>query len=75
MILANAGYAPTIDRELFAAARAFLHPSLDPVPLLRLAAENGWYERGRGMSVLYSQGLATATGCNDDPMLWDRDAP
>ena len=73
-ILASSGYSPTIDRELVAAARAYLRPRTDPVPLLRIAAENGWFEDG-GDVRFYSQGLATATGCNDYPMLWDRDAP
>ncbi len=72
-ILASSGYASPIDRELVAAARAALRAEPDPAPLLRIAAENGWYG-DFGNVRLYSQGLATATSCNDYPMLWDRDA-
>jgi pimeloyl-ACP methyl ester carboxylesterase len=73
-ILANSGYAPTIDRELLAASRAFLRRRSDPAALLRIAAEQGWYA-GAGNVREYSQGLATATSCNDYPMLWDRPDP
>ena len=62
---------PTIYRELVAAARAALRANPpDPAPLLRLAAENA-YVGGAGNIHTYSEGLATATGCNDYPQLWD----
>ncbi len=70
-LVTSAATTPTIYRELVAAARAALranHP--DPAPLLRLAAENA-YVGGAGNIHTYSEGLATATGCNDYPQLWD----
>ncbi len=70
-LVTSAATTPTIYRELVAAARAVLranHP--DPAPLLRLAAENA-YVGGAGNIHTYSEGLATATGCNDYPQLWD----
>jgi pimeloyl-ACP methyl ester carboxylesterase len=73
-LVTSAATTPTIYRELVTAARAAMrasHP--DPVPLIRLAAENE-YVGGAGNIHTYSEGLATATGCNDYPQLWDLDA-
>ena len=71
----SAATSPTIYRELVAAARAAMDPRHpDLVPLLRLAAENE-YVGGAGDIHTYSEGLATATGCNDYPQLWDIEAP
>lgn len=70
-LVTSAATTPTIYRELVAAARAAMrvrHP--DPTPLIRLAAENE-YVGGAGDIHTYSEGLATATGCNDYPQLWD----
>ena len=71
----SAATTPTIYRELVAAARAVMRPERpDPAPLLRLAAEND-YVGGAGDIHTYSEGQATATGCNDYPQLWDIEAP
>lgn len=71
----SAATTPTIYRELTAAARAAMRPGHpDLAPLLRLAAENE-YVGGAGDIHTYSEGLATATGCNDYPQLWDIEAP
>jgi pimeloyl-ACP methyl ester carboxylesterase len=73
-LVTSAATTPTIYRELVAAVRTALnavHP--DPAPLLRLVAENA-YVGGAGDIHTYSEGLATATGCNDYPQLWDLDA-
>ena len=70
-LVTSAATTPTIYRELVSAARGALranHP--DAAPLLRLAAENA-YVGGAGNIHTYSEGLATATGCNDYPQLWD----
>jgi pimeloyl-ACP methyl ester carboxylesterase len=70
-LVTSAATTPTIYRELAAAARAALRTNRpDPAPLLRLAAENA-YVGGAGDIHTYSEGLATATGCNDYPQLWD----
>ena len=70
-LVTSAATTPTIYRELVAAARAALRTDRpDPAPLLRLAAENA-YVGGAGNIHTYSEGLATATGCNDYPQLWD----
>jgi pimeloyl-ACP methyl ester carboxylesterase len=73
-LLSFAGYGPSVDRELVAAARAAMRARPDPRPLLRLLSENEWHW-GAGNVHAYSQGLATATSCNDYPMLWDRFDP
>ena len=70
-LVTSAATTPTIYREMATAARAAMrarHP--DPAPLIRLAAENE-YVGGAGDIHTYSEGLATATGCNDYPQLWD----
>ena len=73
-LVTSAATTPTIYRELVAATRAALRASSpDPAPLLRLVAENA-YVGGAGDIHTYSEGLATATGCNDYPQLWDLDA-
>ena len=69
--LSYSGYSSPIDRELVAASRAALRPDPDPLPLMRILAENEWHYGGGNVHV-YSQGLASATACNDYPMLWDR---
>jgi len=74
-LVAAAATNATVYRELDAAARAYMrraHP--DPLPLQRLVAENTWYW-GAGDIHAYSEGLATATGCNDYPQVWDILAP
>ncbi len=71
----SAATTPTIYRELVAAARAAMRPhDPDTAPLLRLTAENA-YVGGAGDIHIYSEGQATATGCNDYPQLWDIHAP
>jgi pimeloyl-ACP methyl ester carboxylesterase len=70
-LLSYAGYGPSVDRELVAAARAAMREHPDRRPLLRLLSENEWHW-GAGNVHAYSQGLATATSCNDYPMVWDR---
>jgi pimeloyl-ACP methyl ester carboxylesterase len=71
----SAATTTTIYRELVAAARAAMRPRHpDLAPLLRLAAENE-YVGGAGDIHTYSEGQATATGCNDYPQLWDIEAP
>ena len=71
----SAGYSADVYRELDAAVRAALRPSnRDYLPLLRLARENV-YLGGGGALKYYSQGLADAVSCNDDPQLYDMMAP
>ncbi|MEO8423800.1 MAG: alpha/beta fold hydrolase [Actinomycetota bacterium] len=71
----SAATTTTIYRELVAAARAAMRPQQPNLaPLLRLAAENE-YVGGAGDIHAYSEGQATATGCNDYPQLWDIQAP
>ncbi|HET9019101.1 MAG TPA: alpha/beta fold hydrolase, partial [Acetobacteraceae bacterium] len=64
-------------REIDAAARALLDAD-DPVPLLRLVAENIRTE-GDGMPAgppaTYSRGLNAAVSCMDYPQLYDMTAP
>ncbi len=70
-LVTGAATSQTIYRELDAAARAFLRGhDPDPIPLMRLVAENDWHW-GAGDVHVYSEGLATATGCNDYPQVWD----
>jgi pimeloyl-ACP methyl ester carboxylesterase len=74
-LVAGAATNATVYRELDAAARAYLRPvDRDPLPLRRLLAENDWHW-GAGDIHVYSEGLATATGCNDYPQVWDIHAP
>jgi pimeloyl-ACP methyl ester carboxylesterase len=74
-LAAGAATSQTIYRELDAAVRAALRPRHpDPFPLMRLAAENEWHWGGGDIHV-YSEGLATATSCNDYPQVWDIHAP
>ncbi len=60
-------------RELDPAVRAYLGPSHDPVPLLRLGAENLLFG-GAGDYHGFSEGLYLATNCNDIPLAFDRNA-
>lgn len=60
-------------RELDPAIRAYLGPRHDPVPLLRLAAENLLFG-GAGDYHYFSEGLYLATNCNDIPLAFDRNA-
>ncbi len=65
------------DRELDAAARA-LFDAGDPVPLLRLIAENVRTEGDglpAGPPATYSRGLNMAVSCMDYPQLYDMTAP
>jgi pimeloyl-ACP methyl ester carboxylesterase len=74
-LVADAATNATVYRELDAAARAYLRPvDPDPLPLRRLVAENDWHW-GAGDVHVYSEGLATATACNDYPQVWDIHAP
>ncbi|HEY7667728.1 MAG TPA: alpha/beta hydrolase [Actinomycetota bacterium] len=74
-LVTGAATSPAIYRELDAAARAFLRRrDPDPLPLMRLVAENDWHW-GAGDVHVYSEGLATATACNDYPQVWDIHAP
>lgn len=68
-----ATYGVPVYRELDAAARAYLDRG-DPVPLLRIAAEENYYGDA-GLVEEFSEGLYIATICNDYPQLWDINAP
>ncbi len=68
-----ATYGVPVYRELDAAARAYLDLG-DPVPLLRIAAEEDYYGDA-GLVEEFSEGLYIATICNDYPQLWDINAP
>lgn len=68
-----AGSSLDIYRELDPAVRAYLGAGHDPVPLLRLAAEN-LYFGGAGNYHYFSEGLYLATNCNDIPLPFDRNA-
>ena len=75
LITFAAGAASSFDeyRELDPAVRAYLGSAHDPVPLLRLAAEN-LYFGGAGNYHGFSEGLYLATNCNDIPLPFDRNA-
>jgi pimeloyl-ACP methyl ester carboxylesterase len=74
-LVTGAATNQTIYRELDAAARALLrHRDPDPLPMMRLVAENGWHW-GAGDIHVYSEGLAVATACNDYPQVWDVHTP
>ena len=71
-VIANAGYAASVYRELDPAARAWFQAG-DSRPLLRLAAEYNTspsYDPGT-----YSAGLFTATSCSDYPLLFNLATP
>jgi len=68
-----ATYGVPVYRELDAAARAYLDLG-DPIPLLRIAAEEDYYGDA-GLVEEFSEGLYIATICNDYPQLWDINAP
>jgi pimeloyl-ACP methyl ester carboxylesterase len=68
-----ATYGVPVYRELDAAARAYLDDG-DPIPLLRIAAEENYYGDA-GAVEEFSEGLYIATICNDYPQLWDIMAP
>jgi pimeloyl-ACP methyl ester carboxylesterase len=68
-----ATYGVPVYRELDAAARAYLDRD-DPIPLLRIAAEQTYYGDA-GPVEEFSEGLYIATICNDYPQLWDIGAP
>jgi pimeloyl-ACP methyl ester carboxylesterase len=63
-----AGYGPPVYRDLDAAARAWLE-SQDPLPLLRLVAEEN--TAGVDAPADFSYGLYEAVTCTDYPMLYD----
>jgi pimeloyl-ACP methyl ester carboxylesterase len=67
-LIDTAGYGPPVDRDLDAAARAWLE-SQDPLPLLRLVAEEN--TGGADAPVDFSYGLYEAVTCTDYPMLYD----
>lgn len=71
--VAAAASSLDVYRELDPAVRAYLGPGHDPVPLLRLAAEN-LYFGGAGNIHGFSEGLYLATNCNDIPLPFDRSA-
>jgi pimeloyl-ACP methyl ester carboxylesterase len=68
-----AGSSLDLYRELDPAVRAYLGSGHDPIPLLRLAAEN-LYFGGAGNYHGFSEGLYLATNCNDIPLPYDRNA-
>ncbi|MFN8195362.1 MAG: alpha/beta fold hydrolase [Nocardioidaceae bacterium] len=67
-----ATYGRTVYQELDAAVRAWRQG--DATPLLRIAAEQGYYGDA-GPVRDYSEGAYVAVSCNDYPQLWDRSAP
>jgi len=72
-LLANdAGYGEPVYRELRAALHAL--EAGDRAPLMRLAAEDGYYGDG-GPVEEWSEGLYLAVACNDYPQLWDIHSP
>ena len=76
LLLDKRGRART-PAELPAAARALRDG--DPVPLLRLAAENdgpfGWAEQDSGDPAEYSNASLNAAFCSEWPFGWDKAAP
>lgn len=74
-IVNDAGYDPDPDRQLDAAARAYLD-NHDPIPLLRLYAQDvGWdYSDYSGRAVDYSDGLYFAVACTDYQQLFSMNA-
>jgi pimeloyl-ACP methyl ester carboxylesterase len=67
-----AGYGPPVYRDLDAAARAWLE-SQDPLPLLRLVAEENTASVDAPAD--FSFGLYDAVTCTDYPMLYDLTMP
>ncbi|MDP9065476.1 MAG: alpha/beta fold hydrolase [Pseudomonadota bacterium] len=71
-VIANAGYAASVYRELDAAVRGWFQAG-DALPILRLAAE---YNTSQGVDPsTYSAGLFTAVSCSDYPLLFNLSAP
>lgn len=70
-LMGTATYGTTVYQELDAARRAWR--AGDSAPLLRIAAEQGYYGGG-GPVREYSEGAYLAVACNDYPQLWDRSA-
>ncbi|MGZ8593252.1 MAG: alpha/beta hydrolase [Actinomycetota bacterium] len=71
-LLYDATYVFTIYRDFPAALKAF--EAGDPVPLLRLAAEDQVVWGGGGDPRWYSEGAYAAIACHDYPTIWDRSA-
>jgi pimeloyl-ACP methyl ester carboxylesterase len=67
-----AGYGPPVYRDLDAAARAWLD-SQDPLPLLRLVAEENTVSVDAPAD--FSYGLYEAVTCTDYPLLYDLTMP
>ncbi len=67
-----ATYGRSVYQELDAAVAAWRRG--DAAPLLRIAAEQGYYGDA-GPVREYSEGAYVAVSCNDYPQLWDRSAP
>ena len=67
-----AGYGPPVYRDLDAAARAWLE-SRDPLPLLRLVAEQNTVTVD--LPIDFSDGLYEAVTCTDYPMLYNLATP
>ncbi|MGL5825472.1 MAG: alpha/beta fold hydrolase [Nocardioides sp.] len=72
-LMGTATYGTTVYEELDTAVRVWLRRD-DPVPLLRIAAEQGTYG-GSGSPRYFSEGAYVAVICNDYPQLWDVTAP
>jgi pimeloyl-ACP methyl ester carboxylesterase len=72
ILIDAAGYGPPIYRDLDAAARAWLD-SKDPLPLLRLVAEENTVSLSAPDE--FSYGLAEAVTCTDYPLLYDLRKP
>ncbi len=70
-VIANAGYAASVYRELDAAVRSWFQ-ARDALPLLRLAAE--YNTPSTFDPSTYSAGLFTAVSCSDYPLLFDLSA-
>lgn len=73
-LLTDAATAPTIYRELDAAASAATRPMPYDRPLLRLARESQ-YVGGAGPYRLYSEGMFLAVSCLDYPQPFDITSP
>lgn len=67
-VIDAAGYGPPIYRDLDAAARAW-NESEDPLPLLRLVAEQNTASSDAPKD--FSYGLYEAVSCSDYPLLYD----
>ncbi len=71
-IMGVATYGTTVYEELDTAGKAWLRRN-DPLPLLRIAAEQNYYGDA-GPPKEYSEGQYLAVICNDYPQLWDDQA-